>query len=176
MLETYEKNSKKKLIATVVAVIVIAGVVVLADVFRSKDTTAETAGKTDTSQKVASDTTDSNTTSTDTTSTSTSTSTDSSGLKDGSYTATESYFVPPGQESIKVNLTLSGGTITDVSVVNSGNDRESAEFQADFAAGYKAQVVGQKISGLQISSVAGASDTTDGFNQALTKIAAEAQA
>jgi len=169
MLETYEKNSKKKLIATVVAVIVIAGVVVLADVLKSKDSAAETQT---TSQSVATDSADTSTTP----DTATSTSTDSSGVKDGTYSATESYSVPPGQESIKVSLTLSGGTITDVSVVNSGNDRESAEFQNEFASSYKSQVVGQKISGLQISSVAGASDTTDGFNQALSQIAAQAQA
>jgi Flp pilus assembly pilin Flp len=169
MLETYEKNSRKKLIATVVAVIVIAGVVVLADMLKSKDSTADTQA---TSQTLGTNT---DTTSTDTMS-DTSTSTNSDGLKDGTYSASASYSVPPGQESIKVSLILSGGTVTDVSVVNSGNDRESAEFQDDFTSSYKSKVVGQKISGLQISSVAGASDTTEGFNQALSQIASEAQA
>lgn len=179
MLDTYEQNSKKKLIATVVAVIVIAGVVVLADIFRSKDSTVDMTGTKDTSQTLGSNTSESGTSagSETTNDTNTSSGTTSSGsIKDGTYSASASYFVPAGQESIKVNLTLSGGTITDVSVVNSESDHDSAEFQTDFANGYKTLVVGKKISGLQISSVAGASDTTDGFNQALTKIASEAQA
>jgi uncharacterized protein with FMN-binding domain len=139
-------------------------------VFKSKDSDASTASDT-TSQTLGT-----NTASTDTTSSDTSTTASTDGLKDGTYSATASYFVPPGQESIKVSLTLSGGTITDVSVVNSENDHDSAEFQADFTDGYKTKVVGQKISGLQISSVAGASDTTDGFNEALSQIQSEAQA
>jgi uncharacterized protein with FMN-binding domain len=179
MLDTYEQNSKKKLIATVVAVVVVAGVVVLADIFRSKDSTVDMTGTKDTSQTLGSNTSESGTSAGSETTNDTGTSggtTSSGSLKDGTYSASASYFVPAGQESIKVNLTLSDGTISDVSVVNSESDHDSAEFQADFTNGYKAQVVGKKISGLQISSVAGASDTTDGFNEALTKIASEAQA
>jgi hypothetical protein len=37
-------------------------------------------------------------------------------------------------------------------------------------------VVGQKISDLNLDSVAGASDTTSGFNEAVAQIAQQAQA
>jgi len=174
MLDTYEQNSKKKLAATIVAVIIIAGVVVFADMLKSKSSTAATATTQPPTQSVASDSSSANTTAaTDTTSSST---TSSGSFKDGTYSATSSYFVPNGNESIKVTVTLSSDKITDVSIVNSASDHDSAAYQADFTDSYKTYVVGKKISGLQIKSVAGASDTTQGFNEALNQIASEAQA
>jgi cytoskeletal protein RodZ len=175
MLETYEQNSKKKLIATVLAVIVIAGVVVLADAFKSKAPASATTASQTTSQDVTANDSSSATSASDTSDSDTSTTSDAT-YKDGSYSVTTEYYVPHGTESITVNLTLSSGTVTDVSIVNSENDHDSAEFQADFTVSYKSYVVGKKISGLQLSNVAGASDTTDGFNEALTKLEADAQA
>jgi hypothetical protein len=71
---------------------------------------------------------------------------------------------------------LNGGTVSGISIVISEGDRESAEWQSEFTSSYKSHVVGQKISGLQLNRVAGASDTTEGFNEAIAKIASEAQA
>ena len=96
--------------------------------------------------------------------------------KDGTYTASSSYFVPHSNESIAVSVTLKGGVVTDVSVQNSEGDGESAAYQEDFTASYKSHVVGKKISGLQLSVIAGASDTTQGFNDALSQINSKAQA
>jgi uncharacterized protein with FMN-binding domain len=175
MLDTYEQNSKKKLVATIIAVVVIAGVVVLADVFKSKSSTADSTAAQTTTQTAPTDSSATDTTAAST-ATDTSGSTTTGSYKDGTYSASSSYDVPAGTESIKVTATISGGTITDVSIVNSESDHDSAEYQADFTDSYKTAVVGKKISGLQISSVAGASDTTEGFNEALTKIASEAQA
>lgn len=179
MLDTYEQNSKKKLIATIVTVVVIAGIVVVADMLKNKSSIADVASQ-QTAQAVTPATdqavTSTQTTNSADTSSSTATSTSSSAIKDGTYSATADYYVPHGTESIKVNVTLSGGTITDVSIANSESDHDSAEYQAEFSSSYKSYVVGKKISGLQLSNVAGASDTTEGFNEALDKIAAEAQA
>jgi uncharacterized protein with FMN-binding domain len=96
--------------------------------------------------------------------------------KDGTYTATSNYQVPHGSESIKVNLTLKGGVVTSSSVQNSENNFDSAQFQEGFAATYQSYVVGKKISGLQLGAISGASDTTAGFNEALSQIASQAQA
>ena len=79
-------------------------------------------------------------------------------------------------ESIQVNLTLKNGVVTDVSIQNSESDRESAAYQQDFASAYKSYVVGKQISGLRLGNVAGASDTTQGFDDAVSKIATQAQA
>ncbi|MGH7241538.1 MAG: FMN-binding protein [Candidatus Saccharimonadales bacterium] len=172
MLETYEQNSKKKLVATVLAVVVIAGVVILADALKSKSSTADVASQA-TSQTTASNTPETSTSASDTTATST---TASGSYKDGTYSASSDYYVPHGDESIKVSLTLSSGTITNVSIDNSENDGNSAAYQEEFASVYKSYVVGKKISSLQLSNIAGASDTTQGFNEALSKITSEAQA
>jgi uncharacterized protein with FMN-binding domain len=95
--------------------------------------------------------------------------------KDGTYAATSKYSVPPGEESIQVTLTLSGGTITDASIQNSENDPESAQFQEDFATSYKSSVVGKKIAVLHLGNIAGASDTAQAFNDALSQITTKAQ-
>lgn len=100
----------------------------------------------------------------------------SSGYKDGTYTASSDYFVPDGDESIKVTLTVKGGVVTDSQIANSESDPESASYQEDFASSYKGYVVGKKLNTIQLSYVAGASDTTQGFNNALTKIESQAQA
>lgn len=173
MLETYERHAKLKLITTVVTILVIAGVVVFADHLKAQSSVGITASLTNQS---ATSTTPSTTSASSTSTASTNaTTTNSSGYKDGTYTATSDYFVPPGQESIKVNLTLSSGTITSVSIQNSEGDRDSALFQENFASQYKQYVVGKKISSLRLGVIAGASDTTQGFADALSQIAAKAQ-
>lgn len=170
MLDTYEKHARTKLAATIVAVLVIAGIVVLADHIKSKPTAAmaQTTSTGATSAQPSSGTP----------SGSGSTSSNSSGTgtyKDGTYTASSDYFVPPGDETIEVSLTLQNGVVTGSSIKNSENDRTSAEFQQAFAAEYKAFVVGKKVSDLKLGIVAGASDTTQGFNDAVNQIASKAQ-
>jgi uncharacterized protein with FMN-binding domain len=172
MLRTYERNSRLKLTATVLAVLVVAGVVVLADHFKSQSSKAAT------SSAISVSTTPSNTTGRPSASStgSTSASSPSGSYKDGTYTASGNYRVPHGSESIQVSLTLKDGVVASSSVQNSENDFDSAQFQEEFAAAYKNYVVGKKISGLQIGVIAGASDTTAGFNEALSQIASQAQA
>jgi uncharacterized protein with FMN-binding domain len=184
MLETYHKQAKRKLAATVISLVVIAGVVVYVDHTKALQTTP-IASTTQTGQSAATPSSSSSssgsnsTNSSDSTSTtgsgSSSSSTPASGYKDGSYSVSSDYYVPHGYESITVNLTLQNGKITGASIQNSEGDPESARFQEDFASAYKSYVVGKSISGLQLGVVSGASDTTQGFNDALSQIATKAQ-
>lgn len=175
MLDTYEQNGKKKLAAIVVGSLIVAGGVVVID---------QSKGKTNASSQLTSlPTTDSDDTSAGSESTASATPTPtparsggSSGTyKDGTYTATASYRVPHSAEAIRVSLTLKNGAITAASVQNSEGDRESAEYQREFTARYKSHVVGQKIDSLNLNVIAGASDTTEGFNQAVSQISQQAQ-
>ncbi|HVV25959.1 MAG TPA: hypothetical protein VHC21_02925 [Candidatus Saccharimonadales bacterium] len=170
MLDTYEKHSRAKLIATIVALLVIAGVVVLADHLKSQSasTVAQTSVN-NSSAPVASGGAAANSPSTANTA-------NSGTYKDGTYTASSDYSVPHSDESIEVSLTLKNGVVTDTSIKNSESDGTSAEFQEEFAADYKSYVIGKPISSLRLSVIAGASDTTDGFNDAVQQIASKAQA
>jgi uncharacterized protein with FMN-binding domain len=159
MLEPYETNGKKKLTGIVAGVLLLGGAVIGADWLRGKS--------------VASSGT---TTAPEASTPAATPQTSTGGFKDGTFSATSTYRVPHGSESIRVTLTLRGGVVTNSTVQNSENDRESASYQEDFASQYQSGVVGQKISDLNLDSVAGASDTTSGFNEAVAQIAQQAQA
>ncbi|TAH34830.1 hypothetical protein EYC59_02845 [Candidatus Saccharibacteria bacterium] len=174
MQPDYSPQARTKLITAVVAVLVVAGSVLVIDHLKSE--AAESSPVSTTSQTM-SNATSSGTTSTGTTSSGSTNSTASSGTyKDGTYTASSDYYVPHGYENIAVSVTLKSGVISNVSITNSEGDRESAGFQEEFASAYKSYVVGKSIDGLQLGIVSGASDTTQGFNAALDKIASQAQA
>jgi uncharacterized protein with FMN-binding domain len=180
MQTTYQQQAKKKLVATVISLVIIAGIVLYANHLKTIGVkTATTHMPSASSATTASSTPSSpssNNSSASTASSSSNASTNTSGYKDGTYTASSDYYVPHGDENIQVSLTLTGGVITNVSVQNSEADPTSASFQESFASAYKSYVVGTKISGLQLSVVSGASDTTQGFNDALSQIASKAQA
>lgn len=100
-----------------------------------------------------------------------------SGYKDGSYTATGSYRTPEGSEQITVTLTLKSGVVADSSVTFSQTrERESKQYQSQFASGYSQLVVGKKIDEINLSRVSGSSLTPLGFNAALEQIKAQAKA
>lgn len=164
MLQTYEQESQKKFFATVLAVLVVAGAVVFTDHLHAQHLHA-TALTTVVPARTSGHAGMSHTSTAST-----------SAYKDGSYAFTSQYFVPHGSEAIQVDVTLQSGVISDVSVQNSENDFDSARYQEDFASVYKSYVVGKKLSGLQLSIIAGASDTTQAFINALSHIAAQAQA
>jgi uncharacterized protein with FMN-binding domain len=182
-LNTYEQHSTRKLIVTFMAIAVIAGSILFADHLKSQKAVAapsvQSTVATNTAQQVATTTSPSapTTVSQDSsTNATTATPVASSGYKDGTYSAASNYYVPSGNESIKVTLTLKDGVVTDSSIQNSEGDHESARYQQDFASVYKKYVVGKKISSLQLGVIAGASDTTQGFATALSQISAKAQA
>ncbi len=98
-----------------------------------------------------------------------------SSYKNGQYTKLVSYMSSDGQEQITVSLLLNNGTITSSSISPNANNPTSAAYISKFVNAYQPLVVGQKISGLKLSTVAGASHTTTAFNDAITQIQAQAQ-
>jgi uncharacterized protein with FMN-binding domain len=74
-----------------------------------------------------------------------------------------------------VELTLAGGTVTDVNITQHPSNPNTRKFQGEFAGGIAGQIVGKSIDELNVSKVAGSSLTSGGFNQAVEKIKQEAQ-
>ena len=93
---------------------------------------------------------------------------------DGTYTVDAGYQAPSGSESITVELTIADDTVTAVTVTGDATDREASHYQRRFASAIPADVVGQDISGVSVSRVAGASLTSNGFNSALDEIRSKA--
>jgi uncharacterized protein with FMN-binding domain len=97
-----------------------------------------------------------------------------SGYADGDYEAEGSYINPGGESSVKVELTISDGTISDVDVTPQATDGTSKQFQTKFAGGVANEVVGKSLDDLDVQKVAGSSLTSEGFNDAIESIKAEA--
>ncbi|MCL3820352.1 FMN-binding protein [Aeromicrobium wangtongii] len=96
------------------------------------------------------------------------------GYADGSYEAEGTYVNPGGQSTVKVDLTLSGGKISDVTVTPEATDPKSKQFQTKFAGGVAKEVVGKSLDDLDVQKVAGSSLTSKGFNEAIESIKGEA--
>lgn len=114
-------------------------------------------------------------------STTTDSSTDSatasgSDYEDGTYSAKGEYTSPGGKQSVSVEVTLEDGVISDVTVTPGAVDSQSKRFQKDFAENVADQVEGKSIDDADVSVVASSSLTSEGFNEALAKIAEEAGA
>ncbi len=99
-----------------------------------------------------------------------------SAYKDGTYSATSSYENPGGDSALGVSLTLKSGVVTDSTVTPEATNGQSKQYQEMFASGYKSLVVGKQIDAINVSRVSGSSITSQGFNDALSKIKAEAKA
>lgn len=90
----------------------------------------------------------------------------------GEYTAEGIY---AGSKSIIVKLTLDDDAIKQVEVTpNTPNIRMSFNLQKKFAAAVGDVVIGKSIDEVHLDKLAGSSKTTQGFNDALAKIKAEA--
>jgi uncharacterized protein with FMN-binding domain len=98
-----------------------------------------------------------------------------SGYKDGTYSADGNYVSPNGTETVGVELTLSGGTVSGVNITQHPSNPNTRKFQGEFAGGIAAQIVGKNLDELNVSKVAGSSLTSGGYNQAVEKIKSEAQ-
>ncbi len=99
-----------------------------------------------------------------------------SSYKDGTYKATAEYYVPHGSNSITVNVSIKDGSITKVSATHDYADRESGMYVDSFDSSISSKAVGQKINGLSLSRVGGASLTTDAFDEVISSIANQAKA
>ena len=95
--------------------------------------------------------------------------------RDGTYTATSTYRTPETREAITVTVTLQGGSVSASKVAQTPQDRESAQYQDDFAQGYTQYVVGKSIDSIRLSRVSGSSLTSGGFNDALEQIKEQAR-
>ncbi|AJM77965.1 FMN-binding protein [Rathayibacter toxicus] len=98
-----------------------------------------------------------------------------SGYADGSYKAEGSYTSPGGQEKVAVSLTLAGGVVTAVTVTPESENPTGQQYQARFASGISAEIVGKPLNSLAVTKVSGSSLTSGGFNQAVTAIKADAK-
>ncbi|MBO1266907.1 FMN-binding protein [Arthrobacter cavernae] len=97
------------------------------------------------------------------------------GYKDGSYSADGRYTSPNGQETVGVELTLSGGTVSAVNITVHPSNPNTRKFQTEFKDGIAAQIVGKKLNDLNVSKVAGSSLTSGGFKQAVEQIKSQAK-
>ncbi|PRY67647.1 FMN-binding protein [Glaciihabitans tibetensis] len=104
------------------------------------------------------------------------TDTEAGSYADGTYSAEGEYTSPGGSESISVELTLEGDTVTAVTVTPNATSGNSVRYQSDFAEGIADVVVGENIDDLDVDRVAGSSLTSGGFNEAVETIKAEAAA
>jgi uncharacterized protein with FMN-binding domain len=175
-----EQNTRKKLITSLLLIVIISALVMATDDVKSKRSIAAASQITDSSTPSTPVTSTPNPTPPPTPSAATTAppttpaaATPAPPAQSGTYSARSSYRVPGSIESIKVTLAVSNGVITNVSIVNSEGDNNSAQYQQDFTSAYKSSVVGKKLSGLQLDVISGASDTTQGFNDALSQIASK---
>lgn len=97
--------------------------------------------------------------------------------KNGTYDATSSYYIPGGQNSLAVTLTISGDKVTAVKTSSTVDSYESQRYVDRFNANISSAVVGTSLSdAMSQSRVGGASLTTSAFDDAITQIMNNAKA
>ncbi|MFJ9714204.1 hypothetical protein [Streptomyces sp. NPDC101234] len=92
--------------------------------------------------------------------------------QNGEYSATGWYGSLPSH--ITVFLTLTEGVVSDVSVTPHAKGFVSRWYQKRFAKAVPGVVAGKHIDDIRLDRLAGSSVTTDGFNDALERIKADA--
>ena len=98
---------------------------------------------------------------------------------DGTFSASEAYGPVDDlidDDSLDVSLTLSGGVITDVKVSGHASTGTSKEHIQNFVGSIDAAVVGHSIEDAHVQALAGASKTSNAFNDAVDAIAAQSRA
>ena len=96
---------------------------------------------------------------------------------DGQYTASGSYGVIDGvveEDSIDVTATLRDGVITEVSVTGHPLLTQSHDYMQGFVNEISGAVVGRSVEDAHVTALAGASKTSDAFNDAIDDIASQA--
>ncbi len=99
-------------------------------------------------------------------------------FRPGEYEAIGSYTTPDGRtQKIEVEVDLAAdGTITDLDADGQAEGGNSEQYQKKFESGIDQQVVGRKITELDVDKVSGSSLTSGGFNSAIKQIISQAQA
>ncbi|WP_377938405.1 FMN-binding protein [Alloscardovia venturai] len=100
---------------------------------------------------------------------------DTGTYKDGTYHVTGGYGIN-AKNQLSVDLTVSDGKISDVRVEPETDNAISKKYGEKFVQQIRSEVVGKDLKGMNVDIVAGASWTTQAFNQALTNIRGEAAA
>lgn len=173
-------NTATKIIVSIGSIAVIATAGVGGFLLATSNTTstpsiAGTVSQTTTPSTVSATTSVASTSGTSSSS-STSTAT-SSGYKDGTYTASTSYYVPHGgTNSLSATVTITGGTITAVSTNNNYSDGESGMYIDSFKSSVSSAAVGTSLASANFSRIGGASLTTQAFDSALDQIRSQATA
>jgi major membrane immunogen (membrane-anchored lipoprotein) len=101
---------------------------------------------------------------------------DAGAYADGDYEAEGSYINPAGESTVKVELTITDGTVSDITVTPEAENGTSKQFQEKFAGGIADEVVGKSLDDISVTKVAGSSLTSGGFNDALDQIKSDATA
>jgi uncharacterized protein with FMN-binding domain len=96
-------------------------------------------------------------------------------FKDGTYTATGHYTSPGGDSAVAVKLTLKGGTVTAVTVTPKAENPTAQSYESNFASGVGGEVIGKKLTELNVTTVSGSSLTSQGFDKAVADIEARAR-
>lgn len=97
-----------------------------------------------------------------------------SNYSSGTYSESITYDSPGGPDNMTVELTISDNKVTAVNIVEDAGNPKSATYQADFSAAIGGEIIGKEVNDINISTIAGASLTTDAFNEALAEIKAQA--
>ena len=171
------ERRKKDLITTLsvllVVVFIVTGVIITKKNSRtdsvSSDSTTASAAPVASSTQAANDPVSTPAT-TDATASS-----NTSGFKDGTYSATGFYSTPENTENIKLSITLKDGTVTGTSATVSASTRDSQEYAGAFVQNYKPLVIGKSITSIKLSRVSGSSLTSQGFNDAIQQIETQAK-
>ncbi len=94
----------------------------------------------------------------------------------GNYTTSVSYLTPSrSSHSMDITVTIENDVISNSSIVYDNGDGPSNSHQRRFDAAYKTEVIGMQLDEVALSRVAGASLTTESFNEAVTTIEVEAR-
>ena len=96
---------------------------------------------------------------------------DTGNYADGDYKV-QGVYGPIGEDTIDVTITVKSGTVEHVDIVGHPFTTISKGHQTDFANAINGVVDGKPLKDLKIDTVAGASWTSDAFNEAL-KVARE---
>ncbi|NEG79231.1 FMN-binding protein [Bifidobacterium avesanii] len=91
---------------------------------------------------------------------------DTGNYADGDYKV-QGVYGPIGEDTIDVTITVKDGNVANVDVVGHPFTTISKNHQNDFAAAINGVVDGKPLKDLKIDTVAGASWTSDAFNEAL---------
>jgi uncharacterized protein with FMN-binding domain len=94
--------------------------------------------------------------------------------KNGNYSAVGGYDSPGGYDQLGVSLTLQNDIVTSVTATAMAQDRTSLRYEQRFISGFQSYVTGNNIDSISLSVVSGSSLTPIGFNDALSKIKAQA--